>query len=212
MTVRNPKQEGTPFWDCIPKVAHARSPAPVFLQPPGCVLRAHRPAACPNGTEVGDGIVRMNCGNDSNNRPRVGDRDRQRYKRFFFNTSIPRYDFPGPVVLTANPKEEDESKLCHAELARRRLVLASREPDVRAAPHVGHQPGPDGRGRGRLDGRQGAGGDHLHGLLRPRAERAEDWIFKGQCYEWRVRHINSYWCPTKDFMRWVMSRYGATGS
>jgi hypothetical protein len=36
----------------------------------------------------------------------------------------------------------------------------------------------------------------------------EDLIFKGRCYEWRVRHINSYWCPTKDFMRWVMSRYG----
>ena len=35
----------------------------------------------------------------------------------------------------------------------------------------------------------------------------EDLIFKGKCYEWRVRHINSYWCPTKDFMRWVMSRY-----
>ena len=35
----------------------------------------------------------------------------------------------------------------------------------------------------------------------------EDLIFKSQCYEWRVRHINSYWCPTKDFMRWVMSRY-----
>ena len=32
-------------------------------------------------------------------------------------------------------------------------------------------------------------------------------IFKGQCYEWRVRHINPYWCPTKEFMRWVMSRY-----
>ncbi len=29
------------------------------------------------------------------------------------------------------------------------------------------------------------------------------------CYEWRVRHINSYWCPTKEFMHWVMSRYAS---
>jgi len=29
----------------------------------------------------------------------------------------------------------------------------------------------------------------------------------GPCYQWRVRHINSYWCPTKAFMRWVMARY-----
>ena len=26
-------------------------------------------------------------------------------------------------------------------------------------------------------------------------------------YTWRVRHINSYWCPTKAFMRFVMDCY-----
>ena len=30
----------------------------------------------------------------------------------------------------------------------------------------------------------------------------------GPCYEWRVRHINSYWCPTPAFIRWVMDQYG----
>ena len=29
----------------------------------------------------------------------------------------------------------------------------------------------------------------------------------GPCYGWRVRHINSYFCPTKPFMRWVLKRY-----
>jgi hypothetical protein len=28
------------------------------------------------------------------------------------------------------------------------------------------------------------------------------------CYEWKVRHINSYYCPTEAFMQYVMSRYG----
>ena len=29
----------------------------------------------------------------------------------------------------------------------------------------------------------------------------------GPCYEWKVRHINAYWCPTKAFMQWVLKRY-----
>ena len=46
----------------------------------------------------------MNCGNDSNNQRELVIETAQRYKRFFFNTPIPRFDFPGPVVLTANPQ------------------------------------------------------------------------------------------------------------
>ena len=34
----------------------------------------------------------------------------------------------------------------------------------------------------------------------------------GPCYEWRVRHINSYWCPTPAFIRWVCTATGATAS
>ena len=29
----------------------------------------------------------------------------------------------------------------------------------------------------------------------------------GPCYQWRVRHINSYWCPTAAFIRYVMDSY-----
>ena len=52
----------------------------------------------------GDGIVRVNCGNDSNNqREHVILASTAEYPRRFFNTSIAKFDFPGPVVLTANP-------------------------------------------------------------------------------------------------------------
>jgi len=30
---------------------------------------------------------------------------------------------------------------------------------------------------------------------------------EGPCYEWRVRHINSYFCPTPAFIRFVLRRY-----
>ena len=29
----------------------------------------------------------------------------------------------------------------------------------------------------------------------------------GPCTEWRTRHINSYWCPTKAFMKWVVVQF-----
>ena len=80
---------------------------PVFLQPARCLL-SHRHAHVPTPEEVGDGIVRMNCGNDWNNQRDLVIETAKKYQRFFFNTTIPRFDFPGPVVLTANPKEEQE--------------------------------------------------------------------------------------------------------
>jgi len=208
MSVRNPKQEGTPFWDCIPQVG----PCPIacdqcFYNRPGAYYVPIDRPHVPTGTEVGDGIVRMNCGNDSNNQRELVIETAQRYKRFFFNTSIPRYDFPGPVVLTANPKEEDESKYAmpnwhmddwyspaanlmfvRLRTSATNLLLVDKAVAAWTAAKVpcvitfmayyDHEP-----------------------------NLPADLAFKGQCYEWRVRHINSYWCPTKEFMRWVMLRY-----
>jgi hypothetical protein len=50
-------------------------------------------------------IVRVNDGNDSNNERELVEQTAQRYKDYFFNTSIPDRlgEFSGPVVLTVNP-------------------------------------------------------------------------------------------------------------
>jgi hypothetical protein len=161
----------------------------------------------PTPEEVGDDIVRMNCGNDSNNHRDLVIETATRYRRYFFNTSIPRFDFPGPVVLTANPKEEQESS----------YAMPNWHGDD------WHSPAPN-----LMFVRLRTSATNLR--LVDQAVAAwtaakvpavitfmayydrepvvpEDLTFKGQCYEWRVRHINSYWCPTKDFMRWVMSRH-----
>ena len=161
----------------------------------------------PTPKEVGDGIVRMNCGNDSNNQCDVVIETAKQYKHAFFNTSIPRYDFPGPVVLTANPQEEQEgSYACRtgtATIGPRRLPISCLRLRTSAT-------------NLRLVDRAVAtwtaakvpcvitfmAYDDIEPVV------PEDLIFKGRCYEWRVRHINLYWCPTKDFMRWVMSRDG----
>ena len=61
----------------------------------------------PTLDEVGDGIVRINSGHDSNIGRDEVIRATEQYPRRFFNTSIAKFDFPAPVVLTANPREEE---------------------------------------------------------------------------------------------------------
>ena len=205
---RNPKQEGTPFFDCIPQIG----PCPIgcnqcFYNRPGAYYVPIDRPHVPTPEEVGDGIVRMNCGNDSNNQRDLAIETAKRYRRYFFNTSIPRFDFPGPVVLTANPKEEQESS----------FVMPNRHGDDWRSP-----------AENLMFVRLRTSATNL--ALVDKAVAAwtaaqvpvvitfmayydhepqvpADLTFKGPCYEWRVRHINSYWCPTKEFMRWVMSRY-----
>jgi len=205
---RNPKQEGTPFFDCIPQIG----PCPIgcnqcFYNRPGAYYVPIDQPHVPTPEEVGDGIVRMNCGNDSNNQRDLVIETAKRYQRYFFNTSIPRFDFPGPVVLTANPKEEQEAgyampnrhgdnwrspatNLMFVRLRTSATILALVDKAV-AAWTAAQVP---------VVITFMAYYDH-----EPRVPA--DLLFNGRCYEWRVRHINSYWCPTKEFMQWVMSRY-----
>lgn len=210
MTVRNPKQEGTPFFDCVPQVG----PCPMncnqcFYNRPGAYYVPIDKPHVPTPEEVGDGIVRMNCGHDSNIQREKVIEAAQEYKRFFFNTSLPRYDFPGPVVLTANSKEEDKhsyslpnwhsnawySPAANLMFVRLRTsstnlpliataVAAWTEAKVPVVltfmAYYDHEP--------RVPG-------HIRSAV------------GGPCYVWKVRHINSYFCPTPEFMRWVMSCY-----
>ena len=83
-TTRNPKQEGTPFFDCIPQIG----PCPIncnqcFYNRPGAYYVPIDKPHVPTPEEVGDGIVRMNCGNDSNNQRDLAIEAAQKYKRFF---------------------------------------------------------------------------------------------------------------------------------
>jgi hypothetical protein len=32
-----------------------------------------------------------------------------------------------------------------------------------------------------------------------------------RCYVWKVRHVNPYWCPTKEFMVYVVGRMKKIG-
>jgi len=231
MTVlRNPKQEGTNFWDCVPQ----RGPCPmgcnqcyynrvsecVYCHGAGVFGSAEALSKCQhcNGTgritayyigwepvvpspeEVGEGIVRVNCGHDSNLQRDLVLKTAQQYKHVFFNTSILRFDFPGPVVYTANPVEEEPAmspfKLANMDLKRLMFVRLR----VSAS---------------NLDFIEQAIEEWTGGGVRVSVVLTFMAYYDGavpQCpngdrpYIWKTRHINSYWCATPKFMRKVLQQ------
>lgn len=214
MIIRNPKQEGSNLWDCIPQTG----PCPMncnqcFYNRPGAFYAGMEPLV-PTPEEVGDGIVRMNCGHDSNIERDIVIKIAQQYKHFFFNTSIPRFDFPGPVVFTANPREEmigpcpgdfDWSKRGRDNIMFVRLrVSASNLYLVR------------------LQVMDWAVLDipivltfmAYYDMTPPGCKEVhlgngQEVVFTYEnivAYTWRKRHINSYWCATKEFQSLVLNR------
>ena len=159
----------------------------------------------PSLEEVGDGIVRVNCGNDSNNQREHVIASTAQYPRRFFNTSIPRFDFPGPVVLTANPREEEPVAWPHWEpddgpptnLMFVRLRVSSTNLayiDEAIIEYSAYQVPVVLTFMAYYD-------------AEPQVPADFSAAVGGPCYEWRVRHINSYFCPTPAFIRWVMGRH-----
>ena len=189
MTKRNPKQEGSNVWDCIPQVG----PCPnncnqCFYNRPEAFYVPIDTPLIPTPAEVGNGIVRMNCGHDSNIQRDLVIETAKQYNHFFFNTSIPDFDFPGPVVLTANPDEEKSyvspwnvlSKTNNLMFVRLR-VSSSNLDLIRAAV------------------RDWASVD-IPVVLTFMAYYEDDKVPDKENYEWKVRHINSYYCPKESFI------------
>lgn len=208
MTVkRNPKMDGTTIWDCVPQAGKCpHNCSQCFFNRPNAYYT--EVPSVPMPEEVGDGIVRMNAGNDSNNQRDLVIETAQKYKRFFFNTSVPCYDFPGPVVLTANPKEERPGQtmpIWHGEgwysPARNLMFVRLRTSatnlwlvDSAVVAWTAAQVPVVITFMAYYDHEPQVPADVLAAVGE-------------KCYEWKVRHINSYWCPSKAFMRWVMRRY-----
>jgi hypothetical protein len=201
---RNPKQADSNLYDCIPQTG----PCPMgcnqcFYNRPGAFYVPIDQPHFPSLEEVGDGIVRVNCGNDSNNQREHVIASTAQYPRRFFNTSIPELDFPAPVVLTANPKEEQPAyepiflfggppnnlmfvRLRVSSTNLRHIAQAVlRWTDWRVPVVLTFM--------AYYDAEPKVPAEVLEAVGMP-------------CYEWRVRHINSYWCPTPAFIRYVMDQ------
>lgn len=104
MKKRNPKQIDTILYDCVPQ----HGPCPNNCNQCYynlCFHAGHEPLI-PEPRDVAGGIIRMNSGHDSNIEKKLVLETAKMYKDVFFNTSACDLNFPGPIVLTANPEEE----------------------------------------------------------------------------------------------------------
>jgi hypothetical protein len=194
--MENPKLAGSGVYDCKPQ----KGPCPMgcnqcFYNRPGAFYFPIEEDKFPNFFEIGEkGIVRVNSGHDSNLQREYVIESTKKYPRKFYNTSIPRFDFPDPVVFTANRYEEEPAYLpqnfvwaCLENIMAIRLRVSSTnlsliDPAVKEWTKVG-----------------------IPVVLTFMAYYSQEPAAKEK-YDWKVRHINSYWCPKESFMVDVLKR------
>ena len=138
-------------------------------------------------------IVRVNSGHDSNiQRQWVLDAT-ARYPRRFYNTSIPRFDFPAPVVFTCNGP---------------RLFLVSTPPNVMFVRVRTCSWNLDEVDRAIEFYQIGQGRQVVLTFMRYYNSEA---VVQAGDYEWRKSVLNDYWCPRPETIVRILGRYKGTG-
>ena len=119
----------------------------------------------------------------------------EQYKKKFYNTSIPKVNFPAPVVFTANRYEEDApfSPLSFPWDDLKNIMAIRLRVSSTNLKWID------------LGVTQWAKGMGIPVTLTFMAYYTDQPADKDK-YEWRVRHINSYLCPNKDFMVETLKR------
>ncbi len=186
MAKRNPKQEGSNIYDCKPQIGKC----PIgcnqcFYNREGAFYVDIDESHMPTLEEVGDGIMRVNSGHDSNIQREKVIAETEKYEKRFFNTSVPKFNFPSPVVWTANPKEEEPIPWHDIpdNVMFIRLRVSSTNWD-----HIEKA----------LDYYNNIQGVPVVLTFMAYYDKEPD---HAENYIWKKRHINSYWCPTRDFMK-----------
>ena len=190
MVELNPKLKNSGVIDCKPQTGKC----PIncnqcFYNREGAFYTDIDKPQLPTLKEVEDQIVRVNSGHDSNLDKKNVLKLTEKYKDKFYNTSVMNFNFPAPFVWTANPKEEEivpivdtiPSNLMFIRLRISSTNLEHIKTAVRVYSVFYRVPV----------------------VLTFMAYYSEEPENK-ENYEWQVRHENSYWCPTKDFMKEVL--------
>ncbi len=229
----NPKMKGSACIDCRVQIGVCPNNCnQCFYNRPGAFYCDINQPQLPDPADVNAKglIVRMNSGHDSNLDREVVIEQAQKYNQFFFNTSIPNFDFPGPVVFTANGLEEEpawcpivdrkyKTRLIHPKqdqfidrlmFVRLRVSLTNLDlieyavaawtamnvPVVLTFMAYYSQTPPGTY--------VGVGDEEIKfwsssvGSIIP-------------AYRWRKRILNSYWCATPEFQKYVVQRMQKIG-
>lgn len=136
-----------------------------------------------------DKIYRINSRHDSNVNKRMVIGVASHYRRKFFNTSIANFGFPGPVVFTANPKEEEPVEPVdfpsNVMGVRLRVSKTNLDHVARAVGWITAQDVP------------------VVLTFMSYYTTKPDLNY----YDWKIRHDNEYYVPKKAFIDLVLARY-----
>ena len=188
---------GSNIFDCKPQ----KGPCPLncnqcFYNRPYAYYHNINEPLIPTIEDIGGtGIVRINCGHDSNLEKDLVLETTSIYKHKFFNTSIDKFDFPVPVVYTAN--REEEKYVCLPPEFPNNIMFVRLRVSSTNIKHIDFAVS-------RLTSQV------IPVVLTFMAYYEGDPPDK-ENYEWKVRHINSYWCASKDFMFTILKREKAIG-
>ena len=111
MKDNNPKLKGTEIVDCIPQTDECPQKCPECFYNGGRFFRSLDTPLMPTEEEINTKIIRVNSGNDSNNQKKLVVEKTIDFPRKFYNTSIPKFNLPGPVVFTCNGGKSGKLKL-----------------------------------------------------------------------------------------------------
>lgn len=196
--IENPKLIGTNIIDCIPQTGECPHKCPECFYNGGRFFRDVNEPWIPTKEQVGDKIVRVNSGNDSNNQRELVIEKTKNYDEVFYNTSIPKFDFPGPVVFTCNGGKKGELKLVddvdNLMFVRVRVDSWDLEVVDRAVEHYLEKH----RVPVVLTFMR-----YYNGDLIP--------LWNQNDYEWRKSIINDYWCIKPEVILSIMTRYKGLG-
>lgn len=103
--MQNPKLAGSNLIDCIPQTGLCPNNCAECYYNSDGFYRTKDSPLIPILEEARGKIVRVNSGHDSNIQKDLVLRVTAQYPHKFYNTSIPNFDFPAPVVFTCNPKD-----------------------------------------------------------------------------------------------------------
>jgi hypothetical protein len=103
---QNPKLVESPIIDCVPQAGRC----PMNCDQCYFNFGFYAPTPLFPPVEITEGkIVRVNSGHDSNIDRNYVIESTNCYKDRYFNTSMPQFDFPGPVVFTCNGRDTDKT-------------------------------------------------------------------------------------------------------
>ena len=175
----NPKLAGSNVEDCIPQTGPCPNNCPECFYNRAFYRTLDEPLLPdPDEVNAAGRIVRVNSGNDSNLERDTVLAATEPYRHKFYNTSIPRFDFPAPVVFTCNGRGP-LYVACPPNVMAVRIRCNTWDLDEQfgLAEHYIEQ-----------------GVPVVMTFMRYYTREPEE----AQRYFWRKHLVNDYWCPKPD--------------